>query len=184
MSPSAGQMPPPPLETSRLRIRPFTLEDDAFIIELLNDPDFITHIQDRGVRTLHDARDYLLSGPMSGYEKFGIGLCCVLEKQSGEKVGMCGLLQRATLPEPDIGYAFLPKARHRGYAYESARAVIEFAREQLRLPRVLAITNHDNMASRRLLDKLGFKFLRNAPFEPDSEEIPCYGLTLRYSAKP
>lgn len=176
MSPSARHQPPPVLETQRLRIRPFTYNDDAFILTLLNDADFIKHIQDRGIRNLEDARDYLTNGPLAGYEKSGIGLCCVIEKASEEKVGMCGLLKRATLSEPDIGYAFLPHARGKGFAFESAKEVIRFARQTLRLPRVLAVTNDSNTSSQRLLEKLGFSFLRRAQYEPNSEEIPCYAI--------
>lgn len=168
--------PPPSLETDRLIVRPFTSKDARFIVTLLNDKDFIKNIQDRGVRTLDDARDYLNNGPMVGYATHGIGLCCVVEKSSRKSIGMCGLLQRATLPVPDIGYAFLPEARGKGYAYEACLAVTHYAGADLGLERILAVTNRTNVASKKLLAKLGFEFLHLAQFEADSEEIPCYEL--------
>ncbi|MFK8032003.1 MAG: GNAT family N-acetyltransferase [Gammaproteobacteria bacterium] len=171
-----GHEPPPTLETDRLVVRPFTHKDARFILTLLNDKDFIKNIQDRGVRTLDDARDYISNGPIAGYETHGIGLCCVVEKSSQASVGMCGLLQRATLPAPDIGYAFLPEARGKGYAYEAGKAITDYAKVELRLKRILAVTSHSNESSKRLLTKLGFEFLHLAQFEPDSEEIPCYEL--------
>lgn len=170
--------PPPVLISERLVIRPFTYEDDAFILELLNDKDFIEHIQDRGVRTLEQARDYICNGPLESYENFGFGLCCVMELATQMRVGMCGLIQRETLPAPDIGYAFLPAARAKGYAYEACRRVLEFAHAELDLERVLAVTGKTNVASQRLLDKLGFRYLRPARFEPDSEHVPCFELRL------
>ncbi len=179
---TAATTPPPVILTSRLEIRPFTHEDAPFILELLNDKDFIRHIQDRGVRTLEDARGYLSNGPLASYERFGIGLCCVIEQSTGQKVGMCGILQRETLPVPDIGYAFLPIARGKGYAYESSRAVIDFARSKLKLPRILAVTSETNTASQNLLSKLGFRFLNRSQFEPDSEPVPCFELDLAGSA--
>ena len=168
--------PPPSLETDRLIVRPFTHKDARFIVTLLNDKDFIENIQDRGVRTQDDARDYITNGPMTGYATYGIGLCCVVEKSTQRSIGMCGLLQRATLPVPDIGYAFLPEARGKGYAYEACMAVTHYADASLGLQRILAVTSKSNEASKKLLAKLGFEFLHLAQFEADSEEIPCYEL--------
>lgn len=170
------------LNTERLEIRPFTADDAPFILELLNDKDFIKHIQDRGVRTLEHAGDYLSNGPLGSYAKTGFGLCCVIERGSQASVGMCGILQRETLPVPDLGYAFLPKARKKGYAYEASSEVIRFARSNLGLERILAVTSETNVASQGLLRKLGFRFLGLAQFEPDSEPVPCYELRLKMIA--
>lgn len=172
---------PPTLNTERLEIRPFTHEDARFIFELLNDKDFIRHIQDRGVRNLEDAREYISNGPLGSYERFGFGLCCVVERSTGKSVGMCGLLQRETLPVPDIGYAFLPLARGKGYAYEASIAVVDYACSVLNLDRILAVTGEANAASQKLLARLGFRFLELAQFEPDSEPVPCFELELSKS---
>ncbi|MEM7082836.1 MAG: GNAT family N-acetyltransferase [Pseudomonadota bacterium] len=174
MASSVGQ--PPPLSTERLRIRPFVLDDAPFIVALLNDPDFIRHIRDRGVRTLADAREYL-AGPLDSYARHGFGLCCVIEVASGQAVGMCGLLQRERLPAPDIGYAFLPAARRKGYAYEAARGVLQFAGAQ-GIGRVLAITNEHNRASQQLLTKLGFDYLEQVVFDDDEPPVHCYEVRL------
>ena len=168
----------PVLTSERLQIRPFTFDDASFIIELLNDKDFIKHIQDRGVRSLEDARAYLTDGPMASYQRFGFGLCCVVEQSSQASVGMCGILKRETLPVPDIGYAFLPGARGKGYAYEAGAEVVRHARSTLKLERILAVTSKSNIASQKLLEKLGFQFMELAQFEPESEAIPCYELKL------
>lgn len=180
---SGTKTPPPVLTTERLLIRPFTHKDDSFIVELLNDRDFIEQIQDRGVRTHEQAREYLTNGPLDNYAKFGFGLCCVVERHSQNPVGMCGLIQRETLPAPDIGYAFLPTARGKGYALEASLEIISFARATLGLERVLAVTSHTNDASQRLLKKLGFRYLKPARFEPDSEYIPCFELKLLPASK-
>ena len=173
---SASLSPPPTLHTERLVIRPFSHDDAPFILELLNDEEFIKHIQDRGVRNLEHARDYLTNGPLESYARFGFGLCCVVEQNTLNSVGMCGLIQRETLPVPDIGYAFLPAARSKGYAYEASREMAAFARLTLGLDRILAVTSESNVASQKLLEKLGFKYLMLAQFEPDSESVPCFEL--------
>jgi ribosomal-protein-alanine N-acetyltransferase len=145
------------IEAGRLLLHEFTAEDAAFVLRLVNEPAFLRYIGDRGVRTLHDARRYIADGPVAGYARDGHGLMRVVRKDDGVEVGMCGVLRRDTLPEPDIGFSFLPEYWSQGYALESARAVMRHARETLRLGRILAITTRDNEPSMRLLGKLGFR---------------------------
>lgn len=151
------------IETARLRLREFTPEDAAFVLRLLNEPSFLRYIGDRGVRSLDDAKRYIADGPVAGYARFGYGLMRVERKSDGATVGMCGVLKRDTLPDPDIGFSFLPEHWSQGYALESARAVMRHAREILGLGRIVAITTRDNEPSMRLLEKLGFRFERMIP---------------------
>jgi [ribosomal protein S5]-alanine N-acetyltransferase len=164
------------MDTERLTLRPFTLDDTDIVIALLNDTDFLRFVGDRHVRTADDARMYLVNGPLDSYAKHGFGLYAVELKTGRMPVGMCGLLQRATLPDPDIGFAFLPTWRSQGLAEEAARAVLEKAREQLQLPRLLAIVDPANERSSRLLRKLGMHFLRFLPADPEGCRLACYGI--------
>jgi len=148
------------LETQRLIIRELNVDDAQFILTLLNEPSFLRYIGDKKVRNLDDARRYILDGPVASYERHGFGLFRVELKDSHIPIGMCGLLKREELPDPDIGFAFLPDFWNRGYAFEAAAAVLNYARQRLKLDRVLAIVNPDNDASIKLLQKLGFKFER------------------------
>ena len=161
---------PRPLETSRLRLRPFTAEDAPFALRLLNEPSFLEHIGDKGVRTMEDARHYLETGPMLSYEVHGHGLLAVELKETGQAIGMCGLLKRPNLDDADLGYAFLPEAWGRGYALEAAQAVLADAQRA----RVLAIVSQGNAASKRLLGKLGFAFVRLEAMYPDEPEVAVY----------
>src|SRR5215467_9419421 len=126
------------LETPRLTLRHFTLDDAPFAFELVNDPAWIEHIGDRKVRTLDDARGYIQK-TLNMYESAGFGLYVVVSKETGDAVGICGLIRRAGLPDPDIGFAFLPKGRGKGYALESAAAVIAYGRNTLGMERIVAI---------------------------------------------
>ncbi|MCX6046578.1 MAG: GNAT family N-acetyltransferase [Chloroflexi bacterium] len=146
------------LETDRLILRWLTVEDAEFIFELVNEPAWLQFIGDRGVRTLADARDYILRGPLDMYNRLGFGLYAVVLKESGIPIGMCGLLKRATLQDVDIGFAFLARFRGQGYGYESAAAVLEYGKNVLGLPRIVAITMPDNVNSIQLLEKLGLRF--------------------------
>ena len=146
------------LQTDRLLLRHFNPDDAPFILALLNEPSFLRYIGDKKVRTLDDARNYILTGPVATYSKHGFGLYQVELKDSHTPIGMCGLLKREELPQPDIGFAFLPDFWNKGFAFEAAAAVLNDARERLNLNRILAIVNPDNDSSIKLLEKLGFKF--------------------------
>jgi RimJ/RimL family protein N-acetyltransferase len=146
------------LETDRLRLRRLAREDADFIIRLLNDESFLRYIGDRGVRTVEDAERYIVDGPVDSYVQNGFGLYCVELAATGDPVGICGLVRRPALADPDIGFAFLPEYRAKGYALEAALAVLEYARNDLGLRRILAITSPDNERSERLLQKIGMRY--------------------------
>jgi RimJ/RimL family protein N-acetyltransferase len=165
-------------ETSRLVLRRLTADDAAFIVELLNDPAWLQFIGDRGVRTTADALAYLQSGPMAMYARLGFGLFAVAEKNSGRPTGLCGLLQRETLPDVDLGFAFLPEFRGRGMAREAAEATIALARDELHLRRLVALTHPQNLASIGLLGKLGFGFEQLFRLAPDQPESKLFGRAL------
>lgn len=148
------------LATERLELLEFTKDDAEFVRRAVNEPSFLHFIGDRGVRSIDDARRYIADGPMAGYARCGYGLLRVVRKADGASIGMCGVLKRDTLPEPDLGFSLLPEHWSQGYALEAARAVMTHARDLLRLGRILAITTANNESSIRLLGKLGFHFER------------------------
>jgi RimJ/RimL family protein N-acetyltransferase len=162
------------LETERLWLRPMSVDDAEFILALLNEPSFLRYIGDKQVRNLEDARQYILNGPVASYERHGLGLLLVEMKGSQTPIGMCGLLKRDELPEPDIGFALMPDFWNKGLAFEAAAAVLQDARDRLTLQRILAITSLDNDASIKLLERLGFKFDRITRLAPDREEIRLF----------
>jgi RimJ/RimL family protein N-acetyltransferase len=161
--------------TARVDLRELNLDDAQFILELLNEPGFIRFIGDKGVRTLADAREYLLQGPMDSYARNGFGLyaACLRDRTP---IGMCGLVKREGLDDPDIGFAFLSRYWSKGYALESATAVLAHANEVLNLQRVVAITSPDNWSSIAVLEKLGFKYERMIRLVDHSPELKLFGL--------
>lgn len=165
------------LTTERLTIRPIDDADAPFILALLNDPSFIRNIGDRNVRTLDDACEYIRKGPRASYEQHGFGLWLVELKEDATPIGICGLLKRDTLDAPDIGFAYLPAFQSKGYGYEAARAVLDHAREILRLPRVVAIVNADNEPSARLLEKLGMRFERSVRLSDGEPPLRLYAVS-------
>ena len=146
------------IETDRLRLRPFSFADAEFIIELLNSDGWLRYIGDRNVHSRESAEAYLANGILKNYATVGYGFWAVELISSGEPIGMCGLIQRDTLPHPDIGFAFLPEYIGQGYGYEAAAATLEYAFDTLKMTQVLAITVPENESSIRLLEKIGLQY--------------------------
>src|SRR5215510_817891 len=141
------------LTTKRLLLRELAVDDDEFILRLLNEPSFLHFIGDKGVRDLEGARQYILTGPVASYERNGFGLYLVALRETKLPIGICGLIKREELDDVDIGFAFLPEFWNKGFAFEAAAAALAHGREALKLDRVVAITNVDNHASARVLAK-------------------------------
>lgn len=162
------------LETERLALRKLSSDDAEFILELLNEPSFIRNIGDKGVRTRDDAVKYIQNGPVASYERFGFGLYLVQLKGSGVPIGICGLLKRETLQDIDVGFAFLPKFWSKGYAVESAAAVMDHGRHVLGIGRIVAITAPENYGSIKVLEKIGLRFEGVIRLSEDEPEIKFF----------
>lgn len=145
------------LRTERLILRHLTEDDTPFVLELLNEPSFIGNIGDRGVRDLEDARRYVTEGPGASYQKHGYGLWATVLRDTGEVIGICGLVKRDGLEDADVGYAFLERSWGKGYAREAAAATLAYAREVIGLTKVVAITTPMNLGSIAVLEKIGMK---------------------------
>ena len=162
------------LQTERLVLRHFDQNDADFIVRLLNEPSFIEYIGDKGVRTVEEANEYLLNGPIDSYEQFGYGLNRVELRETGEPIGMCGLVRRDNLDDADIGFAFLEQYWLKGYARESAEAVLGHARNMLGLDRIVAIVTPENHSSIKLLQNIGLTFERMIRLSDDDEELEFF----------
>lgn len=146
------------LETNRLKLLKFEKSAAAFILELLNEPAWLEFIGDKNVNDIIEAQNFIENNLRPSYDKNGFGLFQVRLKDTNEPIGMCGLVNRPGLDDIDIGFAFLARYRQKGYAYESSKAILAYAKNILKINRVVAITHPDNEASENLLEKLGLKF--------------------------
>ncbi len=162
--------------TERLTIRPFTLDDAAFIVALLNDSDWLRFIGDKAVKTEEDARRYLAAGPMAMYALHGFGLCAIERTKDRSTIGMCGLIRREGLTDVDIGYALVPEARGQGFALEAAQAVLEHGLTTLGIDRIVAITDPDNVASTRVLEGIGMRFERHMHMGEGAKRVALYAV--------
>jgi RimJ/RimL family protein N-acetyltransferase len=166
------------LETARLILRQLRPDDAEFMFELLNDPSFIQNIGDRHIRTLDDARSYIMNGPVASYAKNGFGLYLVVLKETNESIGICGLIKRDGLDDVDIGYALLPKFWSKGYAVEAAQATKMYAKDVIGLKRIVAIVDPANGGSIRLLEKIGLRYKKMVQLSADDIELKLFGTDL------
>ncbi len=167
-----------PLTTQRLLLRPLTLADATFIVQLLNSPGWLQFIGDRNVHSEDDAKGYLLNGPLKSYADNGFGLWGVELKENRTPIGMCGLLKRDYLENPDIGFALLPDYTGKGYAYEAANATLDHAADALNIAAVSAIVQPGNAASVGLLHKLGMEQRGTITPPQGTAELLLYGTLL------
>ena len=162
------------IETTRLTLRRLALTDADFIMELLNQQSFLTHIGDKGVRNLARAREYIATGPMESYRRYGFGLFLTSLREGGAPIGICGLVKRETLVDVDIGFALLPRYESRGYATEAAAAVLEYGRCVCGLRRIVAIAAPDNRGSIAVIEKIGLRFERPIRLDEDGRELNLF----------
>jgi len=164
--------------TERLIIRELSVSDAPFILELLNTPNWLRFIGDRGVKDLEDAKKYLKKGPLKSYDDNGFGLYMLELRESKTPIGICGLIKRTDFKDPDIGFAFLPDYESKGYGFESATEVLAYGRDEFLVRKVLGITLEKNIASVRLLEKLGLTFEKKFIYESTKEELMLFSIEL------
>ncbi len=160
------------LKTPRLIIEQATLADTDFIFQLLNSPNWIEFIGDRGIKTQKDAEAYIEKSLINAYETYGYGLYKMSLKSEGVPIGICGFVKRDYLDHADIGFAIMPPYEGKGYTYEAAQATLEYGKTQLSLDPILAITTEENVKSQKLLLKLGLSAI--GKIHPDKTEFLLY----------
>lgn len=163
-------------ETERLILKPFDKGDASFLIELLNSPKWIANIGQRNVHTIPEAEDYIESKMTSQLERLGYGNNVVIKKDGMVPMGACGLYERPGLDIVDIGFAFLESHEGLGYGYEAASKLLQVAKDSFNLTKVCAITINENVASQKLLSKLGLTYVKN--MEMDGTELMYYEIEL------
>ncbi|MGX5175062.1 GNAT family N-acetyltransferase [Aliikangiella sp. IMCC44653] len=145
--------------SKRLKISKLNLAYAQFIYTLVNQPEWLQYIGDKGVLSIQDAHNYLQNGPIQSYYEHGFGLYKVTAVGSDLPVGVCGLIKRNGLAYPDLGFALITQYTGQGITTEAAQLVITHVRENLHLTKLMAITSLDNLASQRVLAKLKFNYL-------------------------
>ncbi|MGX1929425.1 GNAT family N-acetyltransferase [Flagellimonas sp. 2504JD4-2] len=158
------------VETERLLIVEAELEDSKFFKKLMNSPNWLEFIGDRGIKTRKHAEGYIKSSLISSYTENGFGLFKMCLKESLKPIGICGFIKRDYLDHPDIGFAILPKFEGKGFTYEACMALLQYGKETLNLHPIFAITTAENIKSQRLLTKIGLSNSGTIKPKKDKEE--------------
>ncbi len=160
-----------PFETERLLLTEATAAEAPFFYKLLNSPGWLEHIGDRKIHTEADAAGYVENGLQKSYREHGYGLYLMKRKSDGQALGICGLVKRAGLDFPDLGFAILPEYESQGYTTEASRATLQLCREHWNIPVVLGITAQANERSQQLLERLGLRRLGLVRLGKDDSEL-------------
>ena len=164
-------------------LRRVVLDDAGLMLAIWNDPAFIEHVGDRGIRTIADAETALKEGALKLFADYGYGPYRMSCKKDGALIGICGLFRRDNLDDPDIGFSVLPDFCGRGYAFEAAEEVVGHAQDDLEIEYLTAIVSPGNVASIGLIEKLGMKFERGITMPGEDSEISLYGMRLNESQR-
>jgi len=166
-------------ETKRLFIRPSCLEDAPFYLELYNTPKWIEYIGDRNIKTVKDSEEHIKAKILPQLETTGFSNYTVIRKSDKTFLGTCGLYDREGIEGVDIGFAFLPEYERQGYAFESASILIQEAMPHFNLTKVSGITVEENIASQKLLEKLGLQFSKMIRIPNDDAPLMLYELVIK-----
>lgn len=142
------------METTRLRLKPLQESDTAFIFELVNTEGWVKFIGNRNVQSEADALTYI----RKILDNTAVRYWVVSIKETGQPAGLVTFIQRDYLPHPDIGFAFLPVYARKGFGYEAASALLQYLWQTEQHRQICATTIPGNIASIKLLRKLGFRF--------------------------
>ena len=165
------------IETERLLMRELLPTDDAGMFELDSNPEVHVYLGKTPVKSIEESRE-AIAHIRQQYLENGIGRWAVILKETGEFIGWSGLKLEKNVNGYktfyDLGYRFIQKHWGKGYAFESAKAFVDFGFTEMKLPVINAYTDSDNLNSRKILEKVGMKFVNS--FELDGTEEVWYEL--------
>lgn len=143
------------LQTPRLILRAFTLDDVEAMYQLMTVPEVIRYVGNKPAQSKQDVLDYLHQHPLRDYQVYGYGRFACVCRETGQLIGFSGIKFLEEISETELGYRFLPQFWRKGLATEAGRAVIEFA-QGLGLKRLVAVIHPQNEGSQQVATKLGF----------------------------
>ncbi|MDB4089115.1 GNAT family N-acetyltransferase [Flavobacteriales bacterium] len=156
------------IETERLKLRDFKISDAFSFFHLNLDEEVMKYTGDVTFDSVEETEIFLNN--YSDYERNGFGRWTVVRKEDNEILGWCGLKKRQD-GVIDIGYRFHKKFWNKGYATESARACLNYGFEVLNLEEIIGNTDRENLASIKVLEKIGLKFWKNDKYDGINDSV-------------
>lgn len=151
------------LETERTIMRRLTKEDAENFYALNLDKEVLKFTGDKPFENLETAMNFLIN--YDQYEKYGVGRLAVIDKNTSIFLGWCGLKYNAEKNEYDIGFRFYKEYWNKGFATETARKCLDFGFNELKIEKIVGRAMNMNLASIKVLEKIGMKFKENFDFE-------------------
>ena len=153
------------IETDRLIMRKFTLDDAEDALKMNSEPEVTKYIPFESAKTLEKVKESIENNTLADYDKFGFGRLAVTLKETGEFMGFSGLKNDPSLKAVDIGFRFSSRFWGQGYGTESAMPFLDVAFKELELPELVGAAMKDNLGSIAILKKMGLTFRNTELFE-------------------
>jgi RimJ/RimL family protein N-acetyltransferase len=151
----------PEIETHRLRLRMFTIEDAEAFHQLWHDPEVMKYIDPSSNPTLEEARA-AMSRHLARWREQGFGLWVVVLKEDAQVIGYCGFMRLEETPEVELLYGIAKAYWNTGLTTEASRACLRYIFENTKLDRIVAVARPQNAGSYRVMEKVGMKYEKNA----------------------
>jgi ribosomal-protein-alanine N-acetyltransferase len=152
------------LETERIILREWQPEDIPQVIDMYADPEVMRYIG-RGIPYTPEEVERMVLAAPDFYRKYGYGMWPMILKETGQIIGRCGLKYWEELGETEIGYLLKKAYWGQGLASEAAQAVLAYAFDTLKLKRIISIAQSPNLASIKVMQKIGLTFDREMNFK-------------------
>lgn len=149
------------IETARLYLRQFTPEDLDDLYRIYSDPEIMNYIT--GVRT-REATETAIHTMLKRWEENNFGMWALVHKIDRKMIGRCGLGFLDNTPEVELGYALDKVYWNQGLVTEASFASLNYGFQILKLERIVAIARPENIASQRVIQKVGMKYEKNARY--------------------
>ena len=161
-------------DTERLILKATSENDSKFLFQLLNAENWIKYIGDKNINSIDDAKVYVNTKIVPQQKSHGYSVYTLIRKKDNLKIGTCGLYNRDGIEGFDIGFAVLPKYENMGYGFESAKKLINISFKEFSLDSLSAITTKDNISSIKLIEKLGFQFIKIIKLPYNEKEFQLF----------
>ncbi|MCC3574084.1 MAG: GNAT family N-acetyltransferase [Microcoleus sp. PH2017_40_RAT_O_B] len=149
------------IETARLYLRQFTPDDLDDLYRIYSDAETMKYLT--GVRT-REATESAIHAMLQRWEEHNFGMWALVHKIDCKMIGRCGLAFLDKTPEVELGYAFDKVYWNQGLATEASFASLNYGFNILKLERIVAIARPENIASQRVIQKVGMKYEKNARY--------------------
>lgn len=148
------------IETARLQLRQFTLDDFDNLFRLYSDAEVMRYLS---LRT-REQTQASLHKHIQHWQQHNFGMWAVIHKDSNKLIGRCGLGFLENTPEVELGYVFDKSYWNMGLGTEASQATLQYGFGELKLDRIVAIAKPENIASIRVIQKVGMKYQKNAHY--------------------